>query len=152
MKKKETISHYENTFNTFGNNNFQKIPLKRVSYPQDNIASLTTINTGYTPSKHGIIGKLWKENSHLLKSYYGNSLPYIGGIMNIWNQIYQGKSLLISFSNNFQIASSTSNYDLSSSSVPSNSFTIFWDEKVIYFNHYFNNFFYIRILYLKILI
>lgn len=40
-------------------NQFQKITINQKYYPQDSVATLTTLITGYSPSDHGIVAKHW---------------------------------------------------------------------------------------------
>jgi len=83
----------------------QTMKLKRMAFPQDTIASLATLISGYTPSVHGIVNSHWKTPQGIVAAYGAGSLPATATITDIISQSFHGKSLIMSLSADFQMAS-----------------------------------------------
>jgi len=104
----DIVSRYETVFPTPLRvlEGGQKMKLTKVAYPQDSIASLATIATGNTPSVHGIVNKQWRnEQGVAFSAYKAQALPAVGSVFDIISQVFEGKSLIVSTSADYQMAS-----------------------------------------------
>jgi len=83
----------------------RKLRIVKTSYPQDEISTLTTLLTGVTPSVHGIVGKLWRDIDGEYIAFNSHATPLSASVVDIISQNSQGRSLTISASGDFQLAS-----------------------------------------------
>jgi len=83
--------------------------MTRVAYPQDSVASLATLATGNTPSVHGIVNKQWRsERGSPVVAYKAQALPTVASVFDIISQVFEGRSLVVSASADFQMSSALS--------------------------------------------
>jgi predicted AlkP superfamily pyrophosphatase or phosphodiesterase len=82
----------------------KRMNIARVGYPQDNIATLATLVTGQTPSVHGIVNKEWFSSNGAMKAYRSKALPQSASFVDIVSQAFEGKSLTVSGSADYQMA------------------------------------------------
>lgn len=105
----------------------QKLKLNKVAYPQDNIASLTTISSGQTPSVHGIIGSSWRQNGRTVYGYSSVG-SRSANFVDVLSQSFEGKSLTLSVSGDFQSASAfTVHKDLQAMMEDWNNQAFYWN-------------------------
>lgn len=83
------------------------------SYPEDTVAQLTSMFTGKSVAEHEIVARTW-NTPHFGKTiaYRANAVPQTPSVGAQLSAAYQGKSLIISSSFDFSVASSTSAYPL----------------------------------------
>jgi len=100
--------------------------ISSTSYPEDPVAHLTSMFTGKTVTQHEIVARTW-NTPHFGKTvaYRANAVPQTPSIGAQLSSAYQGKSLIISASGDFSLASSTSAYPLDHHS--STHFTYFFN-------------------------
>jgi len=104
--------------------------LKKSSFPEDYVASLTSILTGETPSTHGIVGKKWPNRGGELTAFGSRALPAIANLPDYVSQTFQGRSLTLSMSSDFQMASALGTHQYLSSENPFwNNFGFFYNTK-----------------------
>jgi len=96
------------------------------SYPEDAVAHLTSMFTGKTVTDHEIVARTW-NTPHYGKTvaYRAYAVPQTPSIGAQLSAAYEGKSLIISASGDFSLASSTSAYPLDHHS--STHFTYFYN-------------------------
>jgi len=107
--------------------NGQKLGIKRVTYPQDTIASLTTLITGHTPSAHGIVNRIWDSAQGEKTAYSAEGPIKIFNLNDQFSQTFEGRPLIVSASINFQMASALG---VNPRSTFGNNFALYWDEKI----------------------
>lgn len=108
----------------------QKLSLEKTNYPQDSLATLTTILSGKSPSQHGITGKSWMSPQGEMFAYKANALPLVASVPDIFTQLSGGKSLIISGSADFQIASTLSVHQYLIDQNPSkNVLGVYWNSE-----------------------
>jgi hypothetical protein len=112
-------------------NSFQKITINQKYYPQDSVATLTTLITGYSPSDHGIVAKHWASpNGGIQKAYYAGALPEIQNFVDVLSRLYEGIPLTISASSDFQFSSTLSaSQELAANQPNANNYGFYWDGK-----------------------
>lgn len=79
----------------------QKLKINKIAYPEDTIASLTTIASGQTPSAHGIVGGSWRHKGRTLYAY-STVQSRIANFIDVLSQSFVGESLTLSVSGDFQ--------------------------------------------------
>jgi len=87
-------------------NRGKHIPITKTAYPQDSISTMATLATGRTPSQHGIVSKYWNTPIGYLTAYRAQALPTVASVSDIVSQTFGGRSLIVSASSCFQMASS----------------------------------------------
>lgn len=101
------------------------------SLPSDKIASLANIATGSTPSAHGIVGKSWLNPSGERETaYVAGAQPAVVSYADIISQTFNGVSLTVSVSGDFQMASALAAHRSTFHTKPSwNNYAYFWDSR-----------------------
>lgn len=85
--------------------NGKMVELVKTSYPQDTIASLATLSSGVSPSVHGITGSSWAIYTGQIQAYKSGALPFAQNLADSFSQTFDGRSLIVSSSSDFQMAS-----------------------------------------------
>eukprot|EP01102_Stenamoeba_stenopodia_P003486 TRINITY_DN1353_c0_g1_i1.p1 TRINITY_DN1353_c0_g1~~TRINITY_DN1353_c0_g1_i1.p1 ORF type:complete len:526 (+),score=124.88 TRINITY_DN1353_c0_g1_i1:191-1768(+) len=108
-----------------------RIEVTPSSLTSDKISSLATIATGSTPSAHGIVGRTWMNLAGVVETaYVANAQPAIVSYADIISQTFEGVSLTVSISGDFQMASALAAHKSTLHSKPSwNNFAYFWDSR-----------------------
>jgi len=85
----------------------QRFNIVKEFYPQDNVASLTTMFTGYGPEVHGIVNKTWISDEEGKVLAYSNlySSTQVVNVADVVSSTFNGRSLIVSASADAQIAS-----------------------------------------------
>lgn len=106
------------------------ISISKESYPSDSVAFLTTLVSGVSPSKHGIVGRNWINHGEEVNAYLGNAQSQAANLADILSQTYEGRSLTLCFGSDQQLASALSVHKAQLLYHPFwNNYVYFWDEK-----------------------
>jgi len=112
----------------------QKIGIQRVAYPQDTIASLTTLMTGHTPSTHGIVHKKWESKGEKT-AYSPEAILRIFNVNDQITQTFEGQPLIISASLDSQMASTLG---VNPRNKIGNNFALYWNKESASFENIYN--------------
>jgi len=114
--------------------------MSKVYYPEDQIASITTMFTGYGPSNHGIVNRQWSngEDNGIVQAYAGMECrSQVAHLADVVDQAFGEQSLIVSASYNFQ---STSALTLNQyATTTRNTFGFYWNDKVQTYQNAFSN-------------
>jgi len=99
------------------------LAIKKVAYPQDTIASLTTLITGHSPSTHGIVNRIWDSIEGVKSAYSAEGKMKIFNVNDQISQSFEGQPLIISASANLQMASALG---VNPKSTLGNNFALYW--------------------------
>lgn len=118
----------------------KQVALSKSSYPQDSVSTVATMLSGHTSSVHGIMGKSWyNEDKGFIEAYRAKALCKVETLSDMMNEVYGGKSLIFSFSGDFQFASAFGIHQFSKTQDPSsNSFGFFWNSRKQRFQSIYN--------------
>jgi len=105
----------------------QRMEIQRKSYPQDTIASLTTMMTGHSPSIHGIVNSQWEARDGRRSAYSSNAGPRVFNVNDQLSQAFEGQPLIISGSLDFQMASTLAVNP--KNRLGGNNYALFWNEE-----------------------
>jgi len=125
---KDVMSKYGKTMKSLQH---QQLKLNRVSFPEDSVATLTSISCGVTPSTHGIINKSWKSVSGVeSQAYQDYALPAVENMFDFVAQSFSGESLILGASANFQMSAAISVSQFIQSTNPSfNNYALHWNKQ-----------------------
>lgn len=94
--------------------NSQTLPISRESYysAQSSLSQLTTLVSGVSPSVHGIVSDDFVDrvrnypSSHISHAYgsWTQGISYSANLADLWTLNFQGKSLVMSFSDSYQVS------------------------------------------------
>jgi len=116
----------------------QQLKIKKVAYPEDTIATITTIMTGQTPSTHGIVNKEWNaQQSGAKVAYSSDAQVKIFNMNDQFTQSFEAQPLIISASSNFQMASALG---VNSRNNFGNNYAIYWNEEIADFDNIYNSY------------
>lgn len=105
----------------------QKLKLNRISFPEDSIATMATLSSGQTPSVHGIVGSSWRNSDDIIEAYSA-AQSKSANFADMLLQSFEGKSLTLSVSGNFQSAAAFSvHQDLQALLENSNDQAFYWN-------------------------
>jgi len=75
-------------------------------YPEDSLASVSTLICGKSPSVHGIVARQWENPFGVsMSAFRSRAVPVVSNLADIISQTFHGQSLVISASSDFQFAS-----------------------------------------------
>lgn len=118
----------------------QKLSIVKRYYPQDNVASLTTIFTGYGPSAHGVVNKTWTSPQGKSVAYSNlQSSPQTANLADVVSQSFAGKSLIVSASSDSQLTSIFGVNQFANKHLSTNSFGYYWNEKTNSFKNIYSS-------------
>jgi len=103
------------------------LSIKKVAYPQDAVASLTTMMTGLTPSSHGIVNTVWQTRSGRTSAYGPEGSSKVYNLNDRLVESFEGLPLFISASSNYQMAVALG---VNKAHLMSNNLVYYWNEKV----------------------
>jgi hypothetical protein len=116
------IAHFEKTTPMRALQGGKRLKLTRVAYPQDNVASVATLVTGNTPSVHGVVNKQWQnEFGAIVSAYKAQALPISASVFDVMSQVTDGRSLVVSASADYQLASAVGVHQMLHAENPSGS-------------------------------
>jgi len=116
----------------------QKLNLNRIAYPEDSIASLTTIASGQTPSVHGIVSGSWRSKGRTLFGY-STVQSRSANFADVLSQSFAGQSLVLSVSGDFQSAAAFSVHPEIQDQMNWNNQAFYWSSDSNRFDSIFGN-------------
>jgi len=115
------------------------ISLAKSAYPEDNIASIATMVTGTTPSVHGIVGRSWVDYTGRTHAYRAGATPDVASFVDIVSQSFQGRSLTISASSFFPVASALGVHQyIQNEHSTWNNFAFYWNRQAKQFQNVYH--------------
>eukprot|EP01117_Protostelium_nocturnum_P014374 TRINITY_DN546_c0_g1_i1.p1 TRINITY_DN546_c0_g1~~TRINITY_DN546_c0_g1_i1.p1 ORF type:complete len:545 (-),score=158.53 TRINITY_DN546_c0_g1_i1:53-1687(-) len=118
----------------------KELNLLRSSFPQDSISTLASIATGSDPSVHGIVSEEWYSSvsKSPISAYRSGALPQSSSFVDNLSRSSSGKSLSLSASFDFQMASAFGAHQVLQSANPHfNNYAISYNEKIQSFENIF---------------
>jgi len=103
--------------------------LQRSSYPEDSLATITSMSTGTSLSNHGIVAKSWNSpKGQQVVAYKAQALTSTANVADVISQTFNGKSITLSMSNDFQMASALGAHQMLNIRNP------LWNNNAFYWN------------------
>jgi len=107
-------------------NHGRKYTIQRTNYPQDSIASISTIATGTSPSTHGIVNSIWRSGAGKMVAYKSDAVPEVGSFSDAISTAFRG--IVFSGSFDYQMASALGVHQFQyASNNPESAFGIYWN-------------------------
>jgi len=109
----------------------QRYQIVKQFYPQDNVASLTTLATGHGPSIHGVVNKTWISTEGKMIAFSTlETSPQVVNIADVVSNTFQGKSLIVSASADSQMTSIFSVNQFANKHLATNNYAYHFCDKI----------------------